>query len=231
MSEHRNLGDLYEPFIKLLNYKQGCVKEEVHEWLVAQGPEYEISVGGVSQWMAKFKKAGVIRNQPRKVPRINGEGVVVGGNNVAVYFANNAVCFEPGPMAQAIGVERANRILVAHGREEIRYAVKPPPPPLPVQQPPANQPQLQVEQHPSPWTEPQSWTEEYTLRHQQLEVRMSTSPPGQRMQDQPMRPTEAKPDALPSMLFGAQFTRDGVLITYEQFHRVVALLQFATEES
>ena len=54
------------------------------------------------------------------------------------------------------------------------------------------------------------------------------TPPARLVPQSPFRPRPPEPPALPTNLFDATFTPDGVLISYDQFHRLIELLHLTT---
>lgn len=156
----------------------------------------EVTRSAVTGNLGRWAEAGAFIVRVEKVPNLTP---TVGGpadghlgmHRENRYFAN-AVALEPGIMARAIGVNRANRVLERLGH-----------PPITLD--PPRRPPLQGQLIPME------------------EVRA----PVHAIEREPEPTTNGK--ELPEMLFGATFTANGVLISYEQFHRVVALLQHATE--
>lgn len=191
------LPDLY---MEVVGYtRQGKTAEEIFQWLQTEHGQ-TMGKSNVFSHLSNWAKAGAfivnVDKVQNELPTVGGPADGHYGVHRVNRYYSNAVALEPGVMARAIGVERANAVLARLGQAPI--IIEPTPRRVPLQPAVIPQAQLPLISEPEPEPEPQR-------------------PPRESSQD------------LPSMLFGAQFTVDGVLISYEQFHRVVALLQHATE--
>lgn len=191
------IADFYMEIVAFT--KQGKTATEVTADLI-ENHGAEFTRGAVNSALRKWEQAGAFIVHTEKVqnaePTVGGPADGYYGYHREYRFYSNAVALQPGVLARAIGVERANAILIKLGQPTIM--IEPTPRRVSLQPAIVEAPQ-----------QPQLFEDE---------------PPAAETNGKAEKPP------LPSLLFGAQFTMDGVLITYEQFHRVVALLQHATED-
>ena len=191
----KTLGELYFEIVGFT--RTGKNAEEIQQFMLEQhglGISRSTILSNLKNWSlagAFILKTEKVQNT---VPTVGGPADGHYGSHREHRFFSNAVALEPGVMARAIGVTKANAVLERLGHPPIQLD-PPSRPPL--------QPQLVPYQEPEP------------------EPRRAEVHPG---------PAETPPRRLPDLLFGAEFTANGVLISYEQFHRVIALLQHATED-
>ncbi len=188
------VGELYFEIVGFT--RTGKNAEEIQKFVLEQHG-LGVSRSAITSNLRLWVDAGAFILKTEKVqntvPTVGGPADGHYGSHREHRFFSNAVALEPGIMARAIGVRKANAVLERLGHPPIQLD-PPSRPPL--------QPQL------VPYEEPER-------EPRRAEVREPEVPPRQQ---------------LPDMLFGAQFTASGVLISYEQFHRVIALLQHATED-
>lgn len=190
---------LAELYMEIVAYtRTGKNAEEIQAFLL-KDHNTGVSKSTVSSNLRGWVDAGgfilKVEKVPNTVPTVGGPADGHYGAHREHRYFSNAVALEPGIMARAIGVARANDVLERLGHPPIKLD-------------PPSRPPLQPTLVP-------------------YEERAEVEPP---RQAEIRREPEPEPRRLPDLLFGAQFTANGVLISYEQFHRVIALLQHATED-